>query len=134
MAPTAAHLTSNQATLTVPRVAFPGIRTFPDQIDRSDGARVTAETDSKRADLRAKTVDALPVARRSPPACVRARRLLTRLPPVRSLMTLGMYSGGCLMVAGLLSTCSIIGIAIGVHLIWIGFIVLVLFAVARALL
>jgi hypothetical protein len=52
---------------------------------------------------------------------------------MRALMTLGMYSGGCLMVVGLLSACTIILIPVGIHLIWIGFLIAAAFWLGREL-
>ena len=52
---------------------------------------------------------------------------------MRPLLTLGMYSGGCLMLLGLLSACTIILIPVGVHLIWLGFLVTAAFWAAREL-
>src|SRR5947208_15228689 len=52
---------------------------------------------------------------------------------MRPLLTLGMYSGGCLMLLGLLSACTIILIPVGVHLIWLGFLVTTAFWAAREL-
>ena len=50
---------------------------------------------------------------------------------MRSLFGLGVSFGGCLMLVGLLSSCTIILLPFGVHLIWIGFLVMVLFWFAR---
>lgn len=49
------------------------------------------------------------------------------------LLSIGMYFGGCLMVLGLLSACSIIGLALGAHLIWVGLLLVVAFGIARQL-
>jgi hypothetical protein len=46
-------------------------------------------------------------------------------------MSLGIGFGGCLMLIGLLSACTIVLIPVGVHLIWIGFVIAALFWVAR---
>jgi hypothetical protein len=49
-------------------------------------------------------------------------------------MSLGIGFGGCLMLTGLLSACTIILIPVGVHLIWIGFVIAALFWLAREML
>lgn len=52
---------------------------------------------------------------------------------MKALLGLGVSFGGCLMVAGLLSSCTIVLLPFGVHLIWIGFIIMVVFWIARRL-
>lgn len=52
---------------------------------------------------------------------------------MRSLLGLGIGCGGCLMLVGLLSSCTIVLIPFGFHLIWVGFVVMVLFWLARKL-
>jgi hypothetical protein len=52
---------------------------------------------------------------------------------VKALIGLGVSFDGCLMVAGLLSSCTLVLLPFGVHLIWIGFIGMVLFWIARRL-
>jgi hypothetical protein len=49
------------------------------------------------------------------------------------LLAIGMWFGGCLMLLGLLSACSIVGLGLGVHLIWVGLLLIVCFAIARYL-
>ena len=46
-------------------------------------------------------------------------------------MGLGISFGGCLMLIGLLSSCTIILLPFGVHLIWIGFVIMAIFYLAR---
>ncbi|HVR87950.1 MAG TPA: hypothetical protein VHG53_00205 [Candidatus Limnocylindria bacterium] len=52
---------------------------------------------------------------------------------MRGCLTLGIWFGVGLMLLGLLSSCTIILLPLGVHFIWIGFLVLLAFVVARAL-
>ncbi len=52
---------------------------------------------------------------------------------MRGCLTLGIYAGVGLMLLGLLSSCTIILLPIGVHFIWIGFLVMLAFAVTRML-
>jgi len=53
---------------------------------------------------------------------------------VKALLGIGVSFGGCLMVAGLLSSSTIVLLPFGVHLIWIGFLVMAAFWIARRLL
>lgn len=48
-------------------------------------------------------------------------------------LSVGMYLGGCLMLVGLLSVCTIIGFRFGTELIWIGLLIVVAFGIARQL-
>jgi hypothetical protein len=49
------------------------------------------------------------------------------------MLSIGMYFGGCLMLLGLLSACTIIGLGLGGHLIWVGLLLIVCFGIARQL-
>ncbi len=53
---------------------------------------------------------------------------------MRPLLGLGMSFGGCLMLIGLLSSCTLILLPFGIHLIWIGFLVMAVFWLARQML
>lgn len=48
-------------------------------------------------------------------------------------MGLGVSFGGCLIIVGLLSSCTVVLLPFGVHLIWVGFLIMLLFWVARRL-
>jgi hypothetical protein len=50
---------------------------------------------------------------------------------MRPLLSLGIGFGGCLMLVGLLSVCTIIGAPVGIHFIWIGFLIAAAFWVVR---
>ncbi len=49
-------------------------------------------------------------------------------------MSLGIGFGGCLMLLGLLTACTIVLIPVGIHLIWVGFLVAGAFWLAREML
>jgi hypothetical protein len=49
------------------------------------------------------------------------------------LLAIGMWFGGCLMLLGLLSACSIVGLGLGAQLIWVGLLLIVCFYIARQL-
>jgi hypothetical protein len=49
-------------------------------------------------------------------------------------LSIGMYFGGCLMLLGLLSACTIVGFRFGTELISVGLLLIVAFAIARHLL
>jgi hypothetical protein len=49
------------------------------------------------------------------------------------LLSIGMYFGGCLMLLGLLSVCTIIGFRFGTELVWVGLLMVVAFGIARQL-
>jgi hypothetical protein len=48
-------------------------------------------------------------------------------------LSLGMYFGGCLMLLGVLSACTIIGLQLGTQLISVGLLMIIAFAIARHL-
>jgi len=50
---------------------------------------------------------------------------------MRYLMTVGVASSGCLLVLGLLASCTIVGLGLGVHWVLIGAIGIVAFSLAR---
>jgi hypothetical protein len=53
---------------------------------------------------------------------------------VKPFFQLGVWFGGCLMVIGLLSSCTIILIPFGVHLIWIGLLIMLAFVIGQRIL